>query len=462
MKMKKLTLNLLALTMIFSLTACKSTRADDREYIEEDTTNIQDTTNNQSQGDITFLTRDVELDSKYQELARIYEQETGIKINFTTTENMSDDEYFNSFEQDNSPTIFELRGYSDYDKLKDYTKDLSNFNLYSQLSENTSFIQDDTNMGVYGIPHSIEGHGILYNKAILDKYFVLEGAKFNSIDEITNYDNFKTLVEDMTARKDELQINGVFSATSLKEGEDDLYYNNLGNIPLYHEIKKNQVDINSYYEDDINLDYHENFNNMYDLYLNNSTTDRDMLYTVSQEDALREFALGQSAMIQGSNTSYRYIESVEGRVINDLDIKMLPIYTGIAGEENYSISLGSSSYLAINKEAPQAEQMLAEDFLDWLHSTATGKDFVSNQLGYETPFMTYTNNERVNNPIANEVRDYSNDTTKSTIPFYYNHVKDTSYLDRLRGDADNMGDNLRSMGDDMTDDFRQITDDIMD
>lgn len=467
MKMKKLTLNLLAITMIFSLTACKSTRADDSEYVEDNNTTIQDTNNNQSNGDITFLTRDFQLDSKYQELARIYEQETGIKINFTTTESMSDDEYFNSFSEDNAPTIFELRGYSDYDKLKDYTKDLSGFNLYSQLNENVSYIQDDTSMGVFGIPHSIEGHGILYNKAILDKYFILEGAKFNSIEQITNYDNFKILVEDMSARKDELQINGVFSATSLKEGEDDLYYKNLGNIPLYHEIKQNQVDINNYYEDDINLNYHENFNNMYDLYLNNSTTDRDMLYTVSQEDALREFALGQSAMIQGSNTSYRFIDSVEGRIVDDLDIKMLPIYTGIEGEENYSISLGSNSYLAINKNSTQEQQMLAEDFLNWLHSSSVGKDFVTNQLGYETPFMTYTEQERVNNPIANEVRNYSNDTTKATIPFYYNHVKDTSYIDRLRGDVDNMGDNMRSMGDDMYDmgedmtkDFREMGDDL--
>lgn len=463
MKMRKLALNLLLITTVFSLASCRSTSAkesEDNQVPVEQNSNTNDTTN-QSQGDITFATRDYQLDSKYQELARIYEDETGVKINFQTVDNnMSDDDYFGSFEGDNAPTIFELRGYSDYDSLKGYTKDLTNLDLYSNLNENTRVLQDDSNMGVYGIPQTVEGHGILYNKAILDKYFALEGTTFNSIEEITDYSSFSRLVEDMTARKEELQIEGVFSATSLKEGEDGRFYNNLANIPIYHEVKKSQVDINGYYEDDINLDYHENFNNVYDLYLNNSTTDRDMLYTVSEEDSMREFALGQSAMVQGSSTSYRYIDGVEGRMVEDSDIKMLPIYTGIMGEENYSIQVGSDSFLAINKNATDEEQMMAEDFINWLHTSTTGKDYVTNQLGYDTPFTSYTDEQRVNDPISSSVRAYQNDTSRATIPFYYNHVKDTSYSDRLRGAVDNMGDNLRMMGDDMADDMRNIGDDI--
>ncbi len=74
--------------------------------------------------------------------------------------------------------------------------------------------------------------------------------------------------------------------------------------------------------------------------------------------------------------------------------------------------------------------------------------------------MSYTNEERVNNPIANEVRDYYNDTTKSTIPFYYNHVKDMSYKDRLRGDVNNMEYNMRNMGEDMKDDMKDMGNDV--
>lgn len=453
--MKKLTLNLLAITMIFTLTSCRSASAKESDYNDDQNIINNTTQDNQSNGDITFATRDYQLESKYQELARIYEEETGVKINFVSIDNsMVDDEYYSSFEGEDAPTIFELRGYNDYSYLQDYTKDLSNLGLYSYLDENTNALKGDDNSGVYGIPNKVEGHGILYNKAILDKYFTLNGAVYTDIDQINNYASFSELVEDMTARKDELQIDGVFSATSLKEGEDDRYFKNLANIPIYHEVKKSQTELNTLYEDDIRLDYQDNFNDIYNLYLNNSTTDQDMLYTVSQEDALREFALGQSAMIQGSNSSYSYINSVSGKVVEDSDIKLLPIYTGILGEENYSISVGSDSYLAINKNSTDQQQMLAEEFINWLHTSTTGKDYVTNQLGYDTPFTSYTQDERTNDPISTQVRNYQEYST--TIPFYHNNLKDTSYSDRLRGATADMSDNLRSLGEDMANDMRDI------
>ena len=41
--------------------------------------------------------------------------------------------------------------------------------------------------GVYGIPYVEEGYGIIYNQAIMDKNFALDGAKAKSMDEINNF-----------------------------------------------------------------------------------------------------------------------------------------------------------------------------------------------------------------------------------------------------------------------------------
>ncbi len=48
------------------------------------------------------------------------------------------------------------------------------------------------------------------------KYFALDGAVVKSMDEINSYDKLKEVVEDMTAKKKDLGIDGVFASTSLK------------------------------------------------------------------------------------------------------------------------------------------------------------------------------------------------------------------------------------------------------
>ena len=54
--------------------------------------------------------------------------------------------------------------------------------------------------GVYGIPYVVEGYGIIYNDAIMQKYFALDGAKAASMDEINNFAKLKEVVEDMQAK----------------------------------------------------------------------------------------------------------------------------------------------------------------------------------------------------------------------------------------------------------------------
>ena len=69
--------------------------------------------------------------------------------------------------------------------------------------------------GVYGIPYAVEGYGIIYNDAIMKKYFALpdKAVDISDTKEIKNFDTLKTVVEDMTKHKDDLGIQGVFGST---------------------------------------------------------------------------------------------------------------------------------------------------------------------------------------------------------------------------------------------------------
>ena len=137
--------------------------------------------------------------------------------------------------------LFQINGPVGYAAWKDYTADLKDTELYKHLSDKTMAVTDGD--GVYGIPYVVEGYGIIYNNAIMTKYFALDGAKAKSMDEINNFATLKEVVEDMTAKKDQLGIKGVFSSTSLKPGEDWRWQTHLANVPVFYEFRDNKVDI---------------------------------------------------------------------------------------------------------------------------------------------------------------------------------------------------------------------------
>ena len=62
--------------------------------------------------------------------------------------------------------------------------------------------------GVYGLPYVVEGYGIIYNNAIMSKYFASGRRQSKSMDEVNNFAKLKAVVEDMTAKKAELGIKG--------------------------------------------------------------------------------------------------------------------------------------------------------------------------------------------------------------------------------------------------------------
>jgi raffinose/stachyose/melibiose transport system substrate-binding protein len=237
----------------------------------------------------------------------------------------------------------------------------------------------------------------------MNKYFALDGAKAASMDEITTFAKLKEVVEDMTAKKDQLGIDGVFSSTSLKPGEDWRWQTHLANVPVFYEWRDNNVDITTDATKDFKFQYSDNFKNIFDLYLNNSVTEPTLLGSKSVDDSMAEFALGRSAMVQNGNWAWGQISGVEGNTVLPEDVKFLPIYTGMPGEENQGISVGTENFFSINSQASPEKQKLAADFIYWLYSSPTGKAFVTNELKFIAPFDTFAENEKPSDPLAKEV-----------------------------------------------------------
>ncbi len=361
-------------------------------------------------GEVYYLNFKPEVADIYTKIAEAYKAETGVTLKVVTAAAGTYEQTLKSeVAKSDAPVLFQINGPVGYASWKDYTADLKDTELYKHLTDKSMAVTDGG--GVYGLPYVVEGYGIIYNNAIMTKYFALDGAKAKSMDEVNNFATLKAVVEDMTAKKDQLGIKGVFSSTSLKPGEDWRWQTHLANVPIFYEFRDNKIDIKDPAATmEIKFQYSDNFKNIFDLYLNNSTTDPKLLGSKSVDDSMAEFALGQSAMVQNGNWAWGQISGVDGNTVKAEDVKFLPIYSGMTGEEKQSICVGTENFFAINKQVSADKQKLAADFIWWLYSSPTGKAFVTNDLKFIAPFDTFAENEKPTDPLAKEVLRYTSNT----------------------------------------------------
>jgi raffinose/stachyose/melibiose transport system substrate-binding protein len=362
-------------------------------------------------GEVYYLNFKPEVTEIYAKIAEAYKAETGITLKVVTAASGTYEQTLKSeIAKADAPVLFQINGPRGYASWADYCADLKDTELYKHLSDKSLAVT--VNGGVYGLPYVVEGYGIIVNEAIMNKYFALPGAKATSLAGINNFAMLKAVVEDMTARKADLGIEGVFSSTSLKPGEDWRWQTHLANVPIFYEVRDNNLDIKDpAVTKAITFQYSDNFRNIFDLYLNNSVTASTLLGSKSVDDSMAEFALGKSAMVQNGNWAWGQISGVDGNVVKPEDVKFLPIYTGMPGEEKQSISVGTENFFAINKQASPEKQKLAADFIFWLYSSPTGKAFVTNDLKFIAPFDTFADNEKPTDPLALSLISYMSNTS---------------------------------------------------
>jgi raffinose/stachyose/melibiose transport system substrate-binding protein len=373
---------------------------------------------------IYYLNFKPEIADVYKEVATALESETGIKLKVVTAASNTYEQTLKSeIAKSEPPTIFQINGPVGYNTWKDYCLDLKDTDFYKHLSDKTLAVTSGD--GVYGIPNCVEGYGIIYNNAIMKKYFALsdkdKSVTAASADQIKNFATLKAVVEDMTKHKDALGLKGVFSSTSFSSGEDWRWQTHLLNMPMYYEWK----DINStqnpsvtgYAQKEVTFKYADNYKNIFDLYLNNSVTAKTLLGSKSVDDSMAEFAMGKSAMVQNGNWGWSQIAKVKGNKVNKDDIKFMPIYTGVSGEEKQGICYGTENFLCVNSKVDEKKQKASVAFLNWLYTSDSGKKLVysSDKLGFIAPFDTFSDSERPDDPLAKEVSKWMSDTSVKNV-----------------------------------------------
>jgi raffinose/stachyose/melibiose transport system substrate-binding protein len=342
-----------------------------------------------------------EIDAQWKETAAQFTAETGIPMKVVTAASGTYEQTLRSeLSKSEPPTIFNINGPVGYLTWKNYCADLKDTTLYSWLLDKSMAVSSGG--GVYGIPYAVETYGILYNDAIFKKYFALPNRANTGISDARQIKTFavlKAVVEDMGRLKAALGIDGVFASTSFSPGEDWRWQTHLANLPVYYEYKaKNVGDLAK-----VDLTYGSNYQQIFDLYINNSVTDRKLIGAKTVGDSMAEFALGKVAMVQNGNWAWSQISGEAGNIVKAEDIKFLPIYMGVAGEESQGLCTGTENFICVNARAAQANQDASVKLLEWLFNTPTGKKNVLDKLGFVAPFSTFGPAERPDNPLVKEM-----------------------------------------------------------
>ena len=355
----------------------------------------KDSGKKEAKGTVYYLNFKPEADAQWQELAKLYTDKTGVKVNVVTAAaNQYETTLKSEMGKSEAPTLFQVNGPVGLASWKDYCYDLKDSDIAKQVTSDDFLLKDGD--AVDGIGYAIESYGIIYNKNLLKK------AGYTQ-DDIKSFDDLKKVAEDITKRSKDLGFSA-FTSAGMDGSSDWRFKTHLANLPIYYEYQGDGIENT----DAIKGTYLDNYRNIWNLYINNSTTSSKQLSTKTGDDAVAEFVTEKAVFYQNGTWAYSDIAD-----LGDDNLGMLPIYIGADGEENQGLCTGTENYWRVNKKASKEDIQATLDFMNWCVTDDTavkcmcGADgalpSVQDGMGFVIPFKK---NLTSDNPLVNIANDY--------------------------------------------------------
>ena len=324
-----------------------------------------------AEGSVYYLNFKPEQDQQWQDLAKAYTEETGVPVTVVTAASGNyETTLMSEMGKSGAPTLFQVNGPVGLANWKDYCYDLSGSDIYGQLtSDNYALKEGDT---VYGIAYVIESYGLITNKTLLEK------AGY-TIDDIKSFADLKKVAEDITARSSELGF-AAFTSAGMDVSSDWRFKTHLANLPIYFEYQTDGISST----DAIKGTYLDNYRDIWDLYINNSTCDPAELSAKTGDDSRNEFLAGDAVFFQNGSWEYGNLTGEDG--YTDDDLAMIPIYIGAGDEANQGLCTGTENYWCVNNQADEADIQATLDFINWCVTSELGTKTMADDMGFVIPF----------------------------------------------------------------------------
>ena len=336
--------------------------------------------------EVYFLQFKPEVDKEWKEIAKAYKKEKGVEVKIVTAASNTYEEKLKSeMSKSSAPTLFQVNGPTGLKNWKDYCADLSDTKLRGELIDDSLALQSDGKD--LGIDWVQESYGIIYNKELLT-------AAGYTQDDIKGFADLKKVADDIQARKAELGVDGAFTSAGMDSSSDWRFKTHLANLPIYYEYKADGISST----DAIKGTYLDNYKQIWDLYITDSTCDPTLLASKTGNDAVAEFVGKKAVFYQNGTWAYNDVKD-----LGDDNLGMLPIYIGVDGEENQGLCTGSENFWCVNNASSDADIQATLDFLYWCVTSETGTSAMADKMGFVIPFKKAKDST---NPLIAIANDY--------------------------------------------------------
>ena len=336
-----------------------------------------------AEGSVYYLNFKPEQDAQWQELAKLYTEKTGTPVTVVTAASgQYETTLMSEIEKNDPPALFQVNGPVGLANWSDYCYDLSGSEVYKHLTSDAFALKDGD--AVQGIAYVIETYGIIANTKLLEK----AGYK---AEDINTFAKLKEVADDIQARKDELGVDGAFTSAGMDGSSDWRFKTHLANMPIYYEYKADGISAT----DAIKGTYLDNYKQIWDLYITDSTCDPALLASKTGNDAVAEFVGEKAVFYQNGTWAWGDVSSLGAE-----NLTMLPIYIGVEGEENQGLCTGTENFWCVNGTAKQEDIDATLAFLEWVITSDEGRKSMSQDMGFVVPFDTFTGEYASSNPLV--------------------------------------------------------------
>ena len=371
--MKKLIAMLLALVMVLGLAACGGSSAPAATQAPaapatDAAPAATEAAAPAAAGRVYYLHFKPEADEALQKLAAQYQEETGVPTKVITAASGTYAQTLNAeMGKSEAPTLFVVGNPEALGTWDEYCLDLTDTAVAKELTTTDYSLYNDAGE-LKAISYCYESFGIIVNKDLLEK-------AGHSIDEITNFESLKAVADDIHARSAELGFDA-FSAPGLDGSSSWRFSGHLANLPLYYEFRDDGIGVQPA---TIKGTYLDNFRNIWDLYITDTAADAKTLMSGTGDESKAQFTEGKAVFYQ--NGSWEYV----GLADAGMNVQMIPIYCGVAGEEKAGLCSGTENCWSVNSQVSEADQKATLDFLYWLVTSEAGAATMVEQFG-SVPF----------------------------------------------------------------------------
>lgn len=327
--------------------------------------------------ELTIYNNKVEISEALQNFAKLYSERTdGVTVTVESVGGGADysGNLTAKLSADQMPDIFVIEGDGDYGLWKEYLTDLSG----EAWNEKTTLAYKDPEGKVVGFPVAIEGFGLGYNVAILEKAGIDPTT-------LTTYSKLEEAFKKLDSMKAELGLDSVLSMAANVSGgtwwvaghHNFSVYLGAGldfeDTSIADKYNKGEVD------EERLTDYAKYVKLLFDY------SDQTVLTTGNYDAQLAAYANQKAAFIHQGNWIDPSLKGMNVEFESDY------ISHPMNDKQEYTgLYLFAPSYYVINNKAGDEKIQAAKDFLNFLVDSEEGANYMVNEAGMVPAFSNIT------------------------------------------------------------------------